>query len=167
MWKQKKVKIFSFSFIILLCFTMVFFYMYIWISDPLKANGWSNYDNEQKRIYLSLINDGFIKMEIEKVTVNKGKQPEHLNLIMSYTGQIVSAGIEKNPQARTIGIDEGFIRPKLSENELRELINNNTKQLPLHYGVLIINKEDIESIRIKYKYFGISKTLNVNLEQAN
>lgn len=86
---------------------------------------------------------------------------------MSYTGQIVSAGIEENPQARIIGIDEGFIHPKLSENELRDLINNNTQQLPLHYGVLIINKEDIESIRIKYKYFGISKTLNVNLEQGN
>ncbi|AZK45141.1 hypothetical protein [Paenibacillus lentus] len=167
MWKQKKVKILSFSFIILLCITMLSFYMYIWISDPLKTDGWSNYNKEHKRIYLSLINNGFIKMEIEKVTVNSGKQPEQLNLVMSYTGQIVSAGIEENPQARIIGIDEGFIHPKLSENELRDLINNNTQQLPLHYGVLIINKENIESIRIKYKYFGISKTLNVNLEQGN
>ncbi|GAA0134915.1 hypothetical protein YSY43_17550 [Paenibacillus sp. YSY-4.3] len=160
MWKQKIVKILASSFIILI----LSFYLYVWISDPLKADGWSNYNNEQKRIYLSLVNNGSTKIKIEKVTVNNEKQPEQLNLVMSYTGQLVSAGIEDDTQARFVGIDEGFIHPKLSENELKELINHNEKGLPLHYGVLIINKEDIESISIKYKYLGISKTKNVNLE---
>ncbi|PZD97452.1 hypothetical protein DNH61_02450 [Paenibacillus sambharensis] len=133
------------------------------MADPLLVTGRSNVDKEQTQVYLSLVNEGWGNIKIEEVAVNSKAPATNANFVMSYTGQLVSAGIEDSSQAQFIGIDEGIIPPQLSDAEVRQILRDNEGRIPLHYGVRIVNDENIHTVHIQYRYLGISRTKTVVL----
>ncbi|CAM4448661.1 hypothetical protein [Paenibacillus tarimensis] len=141
----------------------VAFYTYARMVDPLLVTGWSNVDKEQKQIYVSLVNEGWADINIEEVAVNSKAPATNAHFVMSYTGQLVSGGIEDSSQAQFIGIDEGIIPPQLSDAEVRQILRDNEGRIPLHYGVRIVNDENIHTVHIQYRYLGISRTKTVVL----
>src|SRR5690606_25539027 len=108
---------------------IIAFFVFVRLSDPLKVDGWSIY-NEEDQLYMSITNTGNRKIKINSVTINDELKPKKLSFVMSYTGQIVSGGIEDNPKASFVGLGHAFIYPKLSGDKIHELVNDNEEKTP-------------------------------------
>lgn len=133
-------------------------------SKPLQIGGYSEYSNsEDKKIYIELVNNGWFDIHLKEVLVNK--KPSEIKLVISYTGQMVSAGIEDDPLTKSINIDAAPIHPKLTVEEVEEAIK--TKTTPIDYGLGINNEEVIENIMIKYKCLGFTFKKEFNLDNWN
>ncbi|GIQ70653.1 hypothetical protein XYCOK13_34770 [Xylanibacillus composti] len=119
----------------------------------------SYYNNETKHIFIEIINEGFADIRLTDISINGDNRPQAANLGLSFTGRLVLGGIEDDPKSQFVSIDEVPISRKLSMDEIEQLINEENNNIPIHYGIQIINDEDIEDITIKYKYMGITKTI--------
>jgi len=125
----------------------------------------TRYHHESKRLYVELESHGRDNIAITEVLINGGKQPQQVQLVISYTGQLVSAGIEDNDRAEFVGIDDQEIRPSLSRSstDLSEIIQRNIRspdhRLPIHW-LYLLSSENIEHIENTYKYFSITKSKN-------
>ena len=159
---KKKIMITAVLIILLgLGLTFIFFLN----SKPLQISGYSEYSNsEDKKIYIELDNNGWFDIHLKEVLVNN-KKPSEIKLVISYTGQMVSAGIEGDPLTKSINIGAAPIHPKLTVEEVEEAIK--TKTTPIDYGIGINNEEVIENIMIKYKYLGFTFQKEFNLDNWN
>ncbi len=131
-------------------------------SKPLEVGGYTEYYNlKDEKIYIELDNQGWFDIHLKEVLINN-KKPSDVKLVISYTGQLVSAGIEDDPLTKSVNIDSAPIHPKLAVEEVTEAIK--TQTTPINYGIGINNEEEIESIIIKYKYLGFTFKKEFNLD---
>ncbi|TVX96296.1 hypothetical protein [Cohnella terricola] len=137
-------------------------YVYIANSAPLKSYGHSNYYYEDK-VIIELNNKGHSNIKIMDVLVNDNKKPVETELVVSYTGRLALAGIESDPYAKFMKINEQPINPELSGEQAYEILQTNEYKTPLHYGLQIVNNGEIRSVTIKYKYYGITKKARFEL----
>ncbi|WP_028609090.1 hypothetical protein [Paenibacillus harenae] len=128
--------------------------------NPLIADGFSEYNNERKQVDISLVNKGQYDIFIQEVLVNN-QLPSKTQLVISYTGQLVAGGIDDDPLAKFIHINDAPIHPRLTPKELQEAVK--THSTPIHYGIRIINEDDIEVVKIKYRHMGVPLIREVNL----
>ncbi len=123
-------------------------------SKPLRIGGYTEYANtKDKKIYIELVNNGWFDIHLKDVLINN-KKPSELQLVISFSGQLVSAGIEDNPLTKSINIDAAPIHPKLKQEEVREALKTNTT--PIDYGIGFNHGEEVKVIKIKYKYMGFT-----------
>ncbi|GEM_PF-5154304 len=142
------------------------FYTYVWVNDPLKVEGWSAANSEQNKMYISLSNMGSKDIKIVKIIVNGDVQPEQESFVMSYTGQVVSAGIEQSGQAKFVPFNEGVLSKQLTEQEVQQLLKKKDNQVPIHYGLLVTAQERIDRLEISYHYYGMIKSKNILVNQS-
>jgi hypothetical protein len=128
--------------------------------NPLVYDGFTEYNNTRKQVDIELINKGRFNILIQEVLVNN-KIPKNAQLVISYTGQLVAGGIDDDPLAKFINIIDAPIHPRISPQEFQEAVKSHTT--PINYGIRINNDEDIEVVKIKYSYMGISFIREVNL----
>ncbi len=127
---------------------------------PLMIDGFSEYNNAKKQVDISIINNGQYDIIIQEVLVNN-KAPMKAQLVISYSAHLVAGGIDDDPLAKFININEAPIHPQLSPKEFQEAVK--TLTTPINYGIRIQNEEDIEVVKIKYKYLGFIFIKEVNL----
>lgn len=130
-------------------------YCYIVNAAPLKSYGHSDYNFEDK-VIMELKNEGKSKIRLTDVLVNDTK-PVDAKLIISYTGRLVLAGIENEPYAKFLEIHEQPIKSDLSSDQALRIIREGEHTTPISYGIQVVNDEEIRSVTIKYKYYGITK----------
>jgi CRISPR/Cas system-associated exonuclease Cas4 (RecB family) len=139
--------------------------LYVYKSNPLIIDGLTEYNNSREKIILEIVNKGYRGIELQEVTLLSNIKPEHVELGISYTMQLVAGGIDEAVQANQIkfvNIDEQVIEPELS-NQNKKIAIESKGNIPIHYGIRISNKVSISDVIIKYKYYGITKTKHVNL----
>ncbi|WP_043932926.1 hypothetical protein [Bacillus sp. EB01] len=148
---------------IILTGTLVAFLGFIYLSNPIVINGSSTYEdtNENIEIVFHLDNEGINKVLIKEVRINN--QVGKVDLGISYdTSDIVQSGTD-NESIKFVDLGEEFVNPRLSSDQVIDALNKK-ENTPIQYGIRIKNfKEPIEFITIKYKYFGlpVSKEINV------
>jgi len=142
-------------------------YINLWQADPITSNGLSMHNDETRRIYVELVNNGRHVVQLTDVTINGGKRPKLVQLVISYTGELPSFGIEDNELADYVGIHEMEIKPSLANSsaDVREIIQSNISnpehRVPIHYGLYLDSDDLIETMELRYKYLGISKTKTI------
>ena len=129
--------------------------------NPLASDGFTEYDHARKKMDIELVNHGRFNVYIQDVLVNN-KTPNKVQLVISYSGQLVAGGIDSSPWAKFVNIQDAPIHPRLSPEQIQEAVK--THSTPVHYGIRIYNDEDIAFIKIKYKYMGIPFTREINLD---
>jgi len=159
---KRKIALSSLIFISLLLILIFVGYVFIVNSTPLKSYGHSTYDYEDK-VILELNNEGHSNIKIIEVLVNDNTKPEDVKLVVSYTGRLVSAGIESEPYAKFIKINEEPIKPELSGEQVKEILQTKEYKIPLHYGIQIVNNIEIRNVTVKYKYYGMTKKARFEL----
>jgi len=92
--------------------TVIFSYQ-----NPLVISGFTEYDNGRNKVDIELSNKGNSDILIHEILVND-KTAEEVQLIVSYTLQLVAGGIDLNPWAKIVQINEEPIHPKFSPKEL-------------------------------------------------
>ncbi|ALC91730.1 hypothetical protein AM500_19545 [Bacillus sp. FJAT-18017] len=148
---------------IMLTGTLVVFLGLIYFSNPITINGSSTYEdmNGNKEIVFHLDNEGISKVLIKEVLINN--QVGKVDLGISYdTSHIVQSGTD-NESIKFVDFGEEFVNPRLSSDQVIDALNKK-ENTPIQYGIRIKNfKQPIEFITIKYKYFGlpVSKEINV------
>ncbi len=127
--------------------------------NPLVSDGFTEYNNARKQVDISLVNEGRHNLFIQEVMVNN-KTPQKVQLVISYTGQLVAGGIDDDPLAKFVDISEAPIHPQLTSQEFQDAVK--TKTTPIHYGIRVVGNDDIEVVSIRYKYMGITFTREIN-----
>lgn len=97
-----------------------------------------------------------------EVRINENEKPIYSNLGISYTGRMVSGDIEDDNLTTFVELISEPIKPRLSAEEMSELIVNENRTIPIHYGVQIKNNNNVKTVYIKYKYFGVTKVASFN-----
>lgn len=154
-----KTKLLILSLIVVLL-GMVGFSIYVFSQNPLVSDGYSEYNLGRKKVDISLMNKGNRNITIQEVQVN-GQSPQKAQLVISYTEHLVAGGIDFDPKAKFLEINEQPIHPELSPAKRQQALHSSI--IPIHYGIRIFNDEDIESVKIKYKYWGFPFIREINL----
>ncbi|MFS1514760.1 hypothetical protein VQL36_20460 [Chengkuizengella sp. SCS-71B] len=148
--KMKTYKILIFAGLFLFAL-MIGIYVYIINHPPLYSNGLtSNIDNT--KVTLNIKNDGIRNVEIIDVFVNGDKVTKSVELGMSYSGKMVQ--LKNEPEYDIVFVrnfKENVVYPKT--DNIDEAIKRNEST---GYGIRIANKKPIQTIKIKYKYLGMS-----------
>lgn len=142
-------------------------YLYVAYSDPLKSHGMYFYNDEHKHIVLEVINEGYTDVKLIEVRINENEKPVYSNLGISYTGRMVSGDIEDDNLTTYVELTSEPIKPRLSAEEMSELIENGNKTNPIRYGLQIKNSTDVKTVYIKFKYFGVTKVASFNTGAKN
>lgn len=135
------------------------FSIYFLHQNPLVSDGYSEYNLRRKKVDISLMNKGNRDITIQEVQVN-GQPPQKAQLVISYSEHLVASGIDFDPKAKFLEINEQPIRPELSPAKRQQALHSST--IPIHYGIRIFNAEDIESVKIMYKYWGFPFVRKIN-----
>ena len=155
---SKKKILISLSIIALLG-TGVLFALYNW-QKPLMIDGFTEYNKLKKQVDIELINKGSHDIFVQEVLVNN-KIPKKVQLVISYSGHLAAGGIDDDPLAEFININEAPVHPQLSPEEFQAAVK--TKTTPINYGIRIMNEEDIGVVKIKYRYWWFTFMKEVNL----
>ncbi|WP_078548599.1 hypothetical protein [Litchfieldia alkalitelluris] len=153
--------------IVILGILILSFVAFIQFSNPLKMDGIFTTTNENGKIDIvfEVSNEGFNRIKLREVTINNNKTPDSLELGISYdTGHLVQSGLD-HPLIRFTEIDEKYIFPSLSPQESMKAIERK-EMTPIHYGIKVeFHDELMESMTIKYYYFGFPVTKKYSLER--
>jgi len=128
------------------------YFLFIYIYPPIHIAGLSEYGNERKKVDIELINNGNSPINIIDVHINN-KKVEDVKLVLSYTLQLALSGIDNDPYAKFVNIDEYKINPAYSRKQINQLKFPHTK--PISYGLRINSEETINHVKIVYKYKGL------------
>lgn len=154
-------------FALILLLSGVVFYTFVQYSNPIQIDGGSWTTEGKKEIVYQFYNKGLTSITIKEVTVNNGKKPIALALGISYSGRLVQpvTGDPRldDPRTKFMKIDAVPIYPRLNPNEINAAIHRKDN-IPIYYGIKMAYKEPIESITVKYTYFGLPVTKKINLE---
>lgn len=154
--------------IISLILSGLVFITFVQLSNPILIDGVSISTKEEGKndVVFQIYNKGFKSIRIKEVTLNNKKQPKELALGISYVSQLVQSGTD-NPFIKFMKIDSELIEPRLTIKEMREAIKSKG-MTPIHYGIRVeYYEEPIESMTIKYQYFGFPVTKKYSLESWN
>ncbi|GGI11657.1 hypothetical protein [Gottfriedia solisilvae] len=163
--KKKSIIIIVFTSFLLLA--GVVFYTFVQYSNPIQIDGGSWTTEGKKEIVYQFYNKGLRRITIKEVTVNHGKKPNGLALGISYGGRLVQP-VTDDPddqwgRIKFVKIDAVPVYPRLNPNEINEAIHRKDNTL-IYYGIKMEYKEPIQSITVKYTYFGLPVTKKIKLE---
>ncbi|SFA87719.1 MULTISPECIES: hypothetical protein [unclassified Bacillus (in: firmicutes)] len=162
---KKKLSIIS----LILIFSVLVFITFAKFSNPICIDGVSISIKEDGKndVVFHIYNKGLKSVTIEEFTLNNKNHPKGLALGISYdTQQLVQSGTN-NPLIKFMKIDSELIEPRLTNQEMKEAIKRK-EMTPIHYGIRVeYDEEPIESMTIKYQYFGFAVTKKYSLERWN
>ncbi|MCQ6557526.1 hypothetical protein [Paenibacillus mendelii] len=137
-------------------------FLYVYLSDPLRVDGVTTYNNEQKQIILSVINEGQGNLHLKRVEVNGDHAPQKAELGISYTLQLVLGGIESSPQAAFMAIDQQPITPARKAKDNQDIVKKRLSK-PVFYGIRITNGSNVSDVTVTYSYFGLTKSKRIDI----
>ncbi|MGM0881276.1 MAG: hypothetical protein ACQEXQ_09555 [Bacillota bacterium] len=139
--------------------------IFIWYlnTDPLADNGLGTTtfkDGRQDEYVVQLSNEGYGKIDIRSVKINDNETPHLVQLGVTYDAPNIVQILPDEPAIEFMDINASSIFPKLTTEEFQAAIKKK-EHTPMQYGIRIRHGEKIESVTIKYKYFGFTKTKKI------
>jgi len=142
---------------------IVVFALLVTNQSPLKVNGITRGNDENKMIVLELLNNGYFDVELIDVMVNNNFSLQKVELGVSHSLHLMSGGgLDEDPYIKFVPITDQKIKPDLSPEE--KIVKNESKNYPIHYGIRIISNDPITQVKVKYKYFGYTYTKMMELD---
>jgi len=137
--------------------------------NPLEQDGYTIRTDGSEQIVVSLVNAGRADARLREVRVNGGEKPDGVQLVISYSGQLVPGSLANSSWHKEYAIGEQPIRPRLTQEGMLQAIRVNEASpgdpaIPIHYGIMIRHHEPIESVKIRYRYLGIPFTRTVPIQ---
>lgn len=83
-------------------------------------------------------------------------------MVISYSGHLVGGGIDFVNSVKFLEVNEEPISPSNSPQEINQ--TTQTSNSPIHYGIRLLNDEDVETVKIKYRYWGIPFERDIHLD---
>lgn len=153
-------------------FILVMIAAIIWYqrADPLLDNGLTVYTDPvgNYKVYtIEVVNRSESIIDIQSVTVNGKKMPDHVQLGITYdSGHLVQfLGDQTDPATKLMDLDDASIQPQLSKQEIRTVLAskvNSNKSTPIHYGIVVrYDEEPLQEVTIRYTYLGLTKEKRV------
>ena len=129
----------------------------------MDYSGITNDTEDDKKIVIEIENSGFVNVELNTVLINginKGK----VELGVSRSNHLViGSGLDEDPSITFHSIDEFPIKPKTYLKERTERLYQDELRSIKSYGIRIFGHEEPKVITIKYNYFGIPFSLEVDM----
>ena len=136
--------------------------------NPALVSGTVASGNEKHIALVGVGNKGFKNIKITEVLVNNNEQPQKVMVQVSnpLKGFIITDTFDGD--AKEYGIKNlGFvsIQPKTSSQMQFEKMDKGTAtEKDIIYGITVVQDQPIETVIIKYRYFGLSfvETITIN-----
>lgn len=151
---KKKVKIVILALILLIVLLLGGIYIYLKNNPPLEQSMTAVTDNIQS-VAIDLSNVGYGEIKIIDVKVNNNQFPEEVKI--QYLKSEV--GVELLNNSNEINEYNFYSLDEIS-------IPKDTDIYQAEYGLNVVSKEPVETITIKYKYFGMNyeKTVSIGMK---
>ncbi|MFJ7954429.1 hypothetical protein ACIQZG_23290 [Lysinibacillus sp. NPDC096418] len=131
--------------------------VYVKSNPPLVINSYSSFDDNTNVRLIEIENTGIKELQLLNVVVNDGGT-EKIELVVSKAEQL-ETDVANDPNITYHGIKQIKLFPSKHLN--REAVG----KLPQHYG-LKIAAENIQTVKIHYKYLKVPFTLTAELKTA-
>lgn len=132
--------------------------------SPLKVNGITRENEENKAIILEVINKGDFDIQLVEVMVNNNNDLQKVELGVSHSFHAVAGGgLDEDPDIKFVPITEHKIKPDLTPEE--RTVKLESKDYPIHFGIRLFSNEPIIDVKVKYKYFGFTYTKTMTLDE--
>ncbi|WP_100333407.1 hypothetical protein [Bacillus alkalisoli] len=161
----KKTFFFSCMFVVL---TTIVLLSFVYFSTPIAIYGMAeNYKDDDASIIYQIENNGKKELVIQELYINDEKKHTNVTLGISYDSiQYVQEGTN-NSNIIFHTIDEKAVLPKINYKNVIEVIELKN-MTPISYGIRIMDyQQPIDTISIKYKYYGIPITKKYNVSNWN
>lgn len=146
--------------------------IFIWhtkAKQHLFIRGWgmvTSADNQGLRgLEMTIENNGFARLRLEKVYINENEIPEVAELGIGRTNAMVQMLTPSENEKNGVSfhkLDEFYIKPNLTPKQIENL-SPQDKEIIKHYGIWIQNfGKPINKITIQYRYLGIPFTYQKN-----
>lgn len=147
------------------------FLWYIKANPPLNIMSWGTVDytdNQGLRgIEITIENNGFMSLRLEKVYINENETPEAAELGISRIAMVQMLTPNENSEKGISfhKLDEFPVKPQLTPKQTEKLSSQDKKVIN-NYGIWVQNfDKPIDKITIKYRYLGMPFTLQMSLGQ--
>ncbi|QWC23361.1 hypothetical protein KJK41_03005 [Bacillus haikouensis] len=141
--------------------------LYLKLNPPLASNGYGWSSAQPGLVTVELQNESFHGVKLKKVFVNEGGRPCKVDLGVSRSSALIGIfalkeeidGISFHP------IDEYEIEPKLNREEVIELEELDNRSTIRHYGLAVDHCKKVDSVTVKYTYFGFPYKKEIKIER--
>ncbi|MCA1055923.1 hypothetical protein LCM10_13075 [Rossellomorea aquimaris] len=146
---------------------LAFLVVYLKLNPPLVSEGQGYIVKDPGVVTVELQNEGIHKVNLTGIVVNDGNRPEMVRMGVSRTSALIGIfAVEEEMEGVSFhSIDAYAIEPVLSREEVIQLEDVNDRSTIRHYGVVVRHDERIDSVRVKYTYFGIPFVKEIKIER--
>jgi hypothetical protein len=143
--------------------------LYLKMNPPLASeeSGWSEHD--PGIVVVELQNEGFHKLKLTEVMVNGGDRPSKVELGISRTNAVIGMfALEKEIEGISFhDIHEYDIETGYSREEAIQLEEQDNRSAIRHYGLALEHFQKIDSVTVKYTYFGFPFRKVIEIERID
>lgn len=138
---------------------------FIYQSNPITLYGSSIYkdSNGNNEIVFDFYNEGILKVKIKEVLIPNQSSNQLVDLGISYDNSHAVQSNTDNELIKFYPFGEKFVLTKKSRDEIADA-HERKQMTPMSYGIRVNNfKEPMEYITIKYTYFGIPVSKDIQV----
>jgi hypothetical protein len=141
--------------------------LYLKLNPPLviDGNGWSR--AQPGLVTVDLQNEGFHGLKVKEVVVNEVERPCKVELGVSRSSALIGMyALRQEIEGISFhSLDEYEIEPKLSREDAIELEKLDIRSTIRHYGLVIDHCKKVDTITVKYTYFGFPYKKEIKIER--
>jgi hypothetical protein len=141
--------------------------LYLKLNPPLTSEGYGWSKEKPGIVTVELQNEGFHSVKLTKILVNGSEVPDIVELGVSRSNAVIGLFAVKN-EIEGISfhnIHEYDIEPKLSREEVIQLDELDVRSTIRHYGLALDHCKKIDSVSVKYTYFGFPFSREIEIER--
>ncbi|WP_047986125.1 DUF2268 domain-containing protein [Ornithinibacillus californiensis] len=153
--KNKKFIVLAIILIIL-----IGYYLFLRLNPPLHSSGMSYNSYDPYTIVIELENDGFGGIKIQDVLVNN-LEPKSTEIGISHSNQMVTISEVREAS-------EGVSFHDIQEITIKkppQTVGDEDFDTIQHYALAVYHNQEIQNVKLKYKYLGIPFELDVDASQ--
>ncbi|NQD64661.1 hypothetical protein HP456_01820 [Bacillus haikouensis] len=143
--------------------------LYLKLNPPLESEGFGWSEHDPGTVTVELQNEGIHKLKLTEVMVNGGERPSRTELGVSRTNALIGMfALEKEIEGISFhDIHEYDIEMMYSRVEAIQLDEQDNRSAIRHYGLALEHCKKIDSVIVKYTYFGFPFTKIIEIERIN
>jgi hypothetical protein len=141
--------------------------LYLKLNPPLTSEGYGWSVEKPGIVTVELQNEGFHGVKLTEILVNGGEVPDKVELGVSRSNAVIGQfAVEDEIEGISFhNIHEYDIEPKLSREEVIQLEELDIRSTIRHYGLALEHCKKIDSVSVKYTYFGFPFTREIEIER--
>jgi hypothetical protein len=141
--------------------------LYLKLNPPLASAGFGWSAHDPGIVTVELQNEGIHKLKLTEVMVNGGERPSKVELGVSRTNAVIGMfALEREIEGISFhDIHEYDIETMYSRVETIQLEEQGNRSTIRHYGLALEHCKKIDSVIVKYTYFGFPFTKVIEIER--